>query len=98
MTGITFMTETGTENMIEKGGITDQGKEIERSNNVATVWTGKTAGQGVGAGKVSQNLLSSQNKPPSLVASVSTKCYRFGFCPLIAHWGFSALTWKIIQK
>ena len=94
------MTEIGTENMIEKGGITDQGKETERSNNIATAWAGKRAGQGVGAGKTSQNLLSSQNKPPSYLGShCEHKVLPVWFLSTyIAHWGFSALSWKIIQK
>ena len=37
------MTEVGTENMIERGGMTDRGKEIEGNNNVATAAAGKRA-------------------------------------------------------
>ena len=47
-TRIAFITEIGTENMIERGGMTGQEKGIGRSNNIAVT---KKGGGRVGAGK-----------------------------------------------
>ena len=45
---IKFMTKIGTENMIERGGVIDRGKEIKRNNSIASTEKG---GGRVGTGR-----------------------------------------------